>query len=87
MKYFDKISAFAAAHSTHWGLGETGWTSAAQQNYPTYLQDFFSGLLADGGVAMSYFDSSLNSAADWTLDDPARVSAYKDTLARTTRIC
>ncbi len=26
-------------------------------------------MVADGGVGMSYFNSSLNSVADWTLDD------------------
>lgn len=87
MKYFDKISAFATAHHSHWALGETGYTSAAQQNYPTYLQDFYAGLVKDGGIAMSYFDSSYNSIADWTLDDPQRVSAYKEVLGKTARLC
>jgi hypothetical protein len=86
-KYYSRISTFAAAHSVGWAIGETGYTPAAAKVDPTWLTTSYQQLRSAGGLAMAYFDSSLNSIADWTLDDPVRLNAFKTMVAQSPRIC
>ena len=59
--YFDKISAWAKTKGVKWGLAETGLTDAASKPYPNWLQTTYKEIKATGGVAMTYFDTTLNS--------------------------
>ncbi len=86
-KYFSQMSAFAAQHHTHWAIAETGYTSAAAGQNPKWLSDTYDNLVAHGGLALSYFDSSLNSIADWTLDDQVKLNDFTHLLHGSPRIC
>jgi hypothetical protein len=87
MVYFRPVSNFANTHHVRWALGETGYTPQAAAVNPTWLDTEYNDLRATGGVALSYFDSSLNSIADWTLDYPAKLTRYKALLPGSARIC
>ena len=69
-KYYDQLAAFAKAHGTNWAVAETGFTDRA-------VADKGVGWLAKAyddmanhpilpGLALTYFDSSLNPIGDST---------------------
>ena len=85
---FAKVAAFAAAHHTRWAVAETGYTDAAAQVDPTWLTRNFNELVTDGGIGMSYFDSSFNSIGNWTLDTASKQDSFKTALTTTSeRVC
>jgi len=65
--YFTKIQAFAVAHHVHWGIAETGQTDLASIDDPDWAARTYQELRANGGIAMAYFNSTLNSTASWYL--------------------
>src|SRR3954447_107150 len=86
--YFDPISAWAASKGLAWAVAETGYTDAAHAVDPTWLPRTFAGLKADHGIAMSYFNTPLNSASTWTwvLGSAGKKAAFANTLARSPHI-
>lgn len=87
MKFFSILGPFARQHHVGWALGETAFTKAAAQADPNWLNTEYKDLLSEGGLALTYFDSSLNSIADWTLDDPIRMNAFRSVLSDSVRLC
>lgn len=85
--YFSQMQAFAQAHHVDWAIAETGYTNAAAQADPQWLTHEYNDLVAHGGLALDYFDSSLNSIADWTLDTGSKVADFTSLLGRSPRIC
>jgi hypothetical protein len=87
-KYFGAIQTFTSTHgNVPWAIGEVGYTAQAAQNQKDFLQSYYASLLSHGGVGMAYFDSSFNSIADWTLSDPLRISAFREVLGQSLRLC
>jgi hypothetical protein len=86
--YFDPISAWAASKGMAWAVAETGYTDAAHAVDPTWLPRTFAGLKADHGIAMAYFNTSLNSASTWTwvLGSAGKKAAFARVLARSPHI-
>jgi len=86
--YFDPISAWAASKGLAWAVAETGYTDAAHAVDPTWLPRTFAGLKADHGIAMSYFNTPLNSASTWTwvLGSAGKKAAFARILARSPHI-
>jgi hypothetical protein len=66
-RYFRPFERFAKAHHTRWALAETGQTDASAAVDPHWARRTYLEMAKYGGVAMSYFDSDLNSRADWRL--------------------
>ena len=87
MKYFNYFGPWAAAHHVPWALAETGYTTAAATLNPGWLTTEYNDMTATGGIGLSYFDSSLNSVADWTLDMPSKLSTFSNLLHQSPRIC
>lgn len=87
MRYFPKMEAFAQAHHVHWAIAETGYTNQAALAAPHWLQNEYNDLVSQGGLALSYFDSSYNSIADWTLDTPIKIDEFTKLLKGSPRIC
>lgn len=86
-QYFEPIGRWARNNNVAWGVGETGYTDRALAEDPNWLRNTFRGLKANGGVAMSYFNSAPSSASgDWLLDTSHRRRAFADALSETTRI-
>ncbi len=72
--YFSKIAPWARRHNVAWGLAETGITHKAAKRHPHWIRQTHGRLERAGGVAMSYFNTTLNSIAPWMLTTrPKRV--------------
>jgi hypothetical protein len=80
--YFEKFNAFATRKNIRWGLAETGYTDRAATEDPGWLGRAYDGLVANRGVAMAYFDTTLNSSASWHLRLPAKKAAFASVLRR-----
>ena len=85
-EYFVPFSAWARENGVRWALAETGATDAAARDRPRLLGDTYDSLVDAGGVAFTYFDSPLNSIADWTLGTPEKQEQFADVLGRAPRL-
>lgn len=65
--YFDKIAAWAKTKDVAWGLAETGLTDAASKDNPNWLSTTYEELKATDAVAMTYFDTLLNTDDSYNL--------------------
>lgn len=82
-EFFAPLSAWAKAHGVPWAIGETGYTDATAEADPEWLQTTYDQLVDQGGIAMSYFSSSLNATGDWLLDTEDRQDQFIDVLRGT----
>ena len=74
--YFHPVQAFASAQGAAWAVAETGLTDAASAADPTWLERTYYALVDEGGVALSYFNSTANAAADWRLSTPEEFRSF-----------
>jgi hypothetical protein len=65
--YFGRFEEFAQRHHVAWGLAETGNTDLSAAVEPRFVQHLYNGVRMHGGVAVTYFNSTLNSTAPWRL--------------------
>ncbi len=79
-EYFVKLEAWAKKAGVAWGLAETGYTTWSAQTDKTWIQVTYEQLLKHDGVSFSYFNTPLNSNADWTLSTPSKLADYKAAL-------
>lgn len=79
--YYQKISSWAATAGVEWALGETGVTNTAAEARPTEIPSAVNLMETYGGIAYSYFDSSLNSVAPWTLGTTTKRNAFAQALS------
>lgn len=84
--YFDVLSAWAEKHQVPWALGETGATPESFAADPSWLAHQYAGLRADGGIAFSYFDSTLNATGDWILRTSAQFDGFNSILSGSPRL-
>jgi hypothetical protein len=66
--YFSAFSRFAKAHGVAWGLAETGQTDRSAVVEPNWTLRTYLSVMKYGGIAFSYYNSTLNSVAPWRLD-------------------
>lgn len=85
--YFAKMAAWSAAHGTAWAIGESGQTTKASAIDPTWLDRTFHAMVEMGGAGYSYFDSTANSVADWTLDDPIKFTRFQGLMPHSAHLC
>jgi hypothetical protein len=85
--YYAKMAAWSADHGTAWAIGETGQTAKAAALDPTWLDRTYHDMVAMGGAGLSYYDSSANSVADWTLDDPIKFGRFQNLMPESARFC
>ena len=77
--YWAPLQAWARSQGVAWGLAETGYTTwSADHGDVDWVRRTYADVVAHGGVAFSYFDTPLNSDADWTLGP---LSKRRDFLA------
>jgi hypothetical protein len=87
-EYYTKMEAWTRAHGTKaWAIGETGQTPEGAAFDPGWLERSYRDMVAMGGAGFSWFDSSNNSDADWTLDDPIKRNVFKRLLSESPRVC
>jgi hypothetical protein len=87
MKFIPIFQQWADGHGTRWAIAESAYTQAAANVDPTWLDTMYNDSVAGGAAAYTYFDSTKNSVADWTLDTAAKIAAFKRILATSARIC
>ena len=83
--YKRQIQDWAAKHNVKWGLAETGITDYASDTYSTWMPEMVSKLKARGGVAWSYFNTSLNSAGSWVITTQNKTTQFSNALKQTAR--
>ncbi|MDX6301634.1 MAG: hypothetical protein QOF53_2848, partial [Nocardioidaceae bacterium] len=82
-QYFTPISAWAKAHGVAWGLGETGYTDKASVDDPQWVSRTYQQLVDNGGVAMAYFNTNLNSIANWELSTSVKKDQFTAAIKST----
>jgi hypothetical protein len=80
--YFLPFERFAQSHHTRWAIAETGETDSSAAQDPQWMRRTYLDLVRYHGVALSYFDSGLNSRADWRLTG-AKERAFAEALRLT----
>lgn len=79
-EYFQRIDAWAQTVGVDWALGETGVTAQAISARPTVIADTVRLMVSHGGIGYSYFDTTLNSVADWSLSSAAKVEGFRQAI-------
>ena len=80
--YLPQITAFTSAHHVAWGLAETGYTDELAAIDPHWFSRSYDQVASAGGVAVSYFNSSLHSTGSWPIDTAAKISDYRRVVAK-----
>ncbi len=78
--YFAPIAAWAKKKGVAWGLAETGLNDRASKDYPNWLRDTHRELDANGAIALSYFDTPLNSTENWQLSTATKRADFVNAL-------
>jgi hypothetical protein len=78
--YYRPLQAWAAAHDVRWGIAEFGWTNEAARLHPDWLQTTYDEVANAGGVAFSYFNTTLHSNGSWSMEDPQKRRLFTDIL-------
>jgi hypothetical protein len=76
--YFRKIAPWAKRQDVAWGLAETGITHKAARRHPHWIKETHRRLARAGGVAMAYFNTTLNSIAEWQLSTRPKRVGYRE---------
>lgn len=84
--YFQQFQAFSLKHGVAWGLGETGFTDRAAQDDPQWLARTYQQMETYGGVAMAYFNTSLNSAGSWVITTQQKADLFAAVLNTTPKL-
>lgn len=86
--WFSLFNSFARAHGARWGVAETAYTNQAAAKNPAWITTTFNQLVAYRGVAMSYFDTTLNNSGNsWPLQTSAKLAAHARNVRASQRIC
>jgi hypothetical protein len=85
-KYFTPISTWAKAHNVAWGLGETGFTDEAAAVDPQWVTRTYDQMQKYGGVAFAYFNTNLNSVANWSLTTTLKQNAFTTPLRTSSKL-
>jgi hypothetical protein len=78
--YFEPLSRWAKKKGVAWALAETGVSDVAAKRYPSLIQRTYADLVATGGVALSYFNTTLNSTSSWVITSRPKLDQYARTL-------
>ncbi|HSK32025.1 MAG TPA: hypothetical protein VK903_00940, partial [Propionicimonas sp.] len=81
--YFKKFAAWANPKGIAWGVAETGFTDKAAVSNPQWVQQSYNLVKKYNGVAFTYFNTTLNSIANWALTTDLKKRVYKEALRTT----
>jgi hypothetical protein len=74
--YFARIQKWSQSTGVPWGLAETGFNDPAAQKDITWMSRTYKDMVAYGGKAFSYFNTSLNAKTSWHLASTAKKNAF-----------
>jgi hypothetical protein len=75
--YFTKLQTWTEKTHVPWGIAETGYTDKAADVDPQWVSRTYNELKSYGGVAFTYFNTNLNSVANWALTTDKKKSQFK----------
>jgi len=81
--YFKKFAAWANPKGIAWGVAETGFTNKAAEVDPQWVQRSYNLMKKHNGVAFTYFNTNLNSIANWALETDTKKRVYAAALKTT----
>jgi hypothetical protein len=87
MRFIPTFQQWADSHGIRWAIAEVGYAQAAAVASPQWLDTMYNDAVVNGAAAVSYFDSSQNSVADWTLDTALKLASFKRILSTSTKMC
>ncbi|MCW2808844.1 MAG: hypothetical protein JWQ93_2799 [Marmoricola sp.] len=76
--YFAPIQAWAKSKGVAWGLSETGFSDKAAAKDPKWMLKTYTSMKAHGGIAWSYFNTTLNSVSNWSLSNATKKNAFTE---------
>lgn len=76
--YFSKIKPWAKREKVAWALSETGITHKGARMRPHWIKSTHRKLARAGGVAFTYFNTTLNSAAPWVLSTKTKRAGWRE---------
>jgi hypothetical protein len=65
--YFAKFRQFAQSHGVAWAIAETGHNDRSAEDDPQWVERVYRTLTEYGGVALTYFNTTVESATSWHL--------------------
>ena len=71
-----QFQTWSKSKGVAWGLAETGYSDAARQGDPGWMAQTYKDMVKYGGIAFAYFNTTLNSAANWTLSLATKQTAF-----------
>jgi hypothetical protein len=74
--YFGPFQAWSKSTGVPWALAETGYSNPAAQKDSAWMSRTYTDMKAYGGIAFSYFNTNLNSTANWSLDLATKKAAF-----------
>lgn len=77
--YFSHFEAWANTHDVQWAIAETGLSDYAMQRDPEWIQRTHAEMVARGGLALTYFNTTLNSVSTWRFNAD-KEAAYRATV-------
>ncbi len=84
--YFKPFGDWAKKNGVAWGVAETGITDKASADNPQLLQQTYTSMKNNGGVAFTYFNTTLNSVASWALTPQSKKNQFAAVLRATPTI-
>jgi len=84
--YYIPIQRWAKSKGVHWGLAETGYSNPAAKKTTTWIKRTYNNMRAHGGIAYSYFNTNLNSTANWKLSMASKQRAFTAVLKTAPRL-
>ena len=74
--YFIPIQGWARKVGVAWGLAETGYSDPAAKVQPRWMRKVYTQMVNHGGKAFTYFNTNLNSKANWKLSLATKQNAF-----------
>ncbi len=79
-QYFEPISEWAKSKGVAWGLAETGLTNRAHKDYPEWIRQTAQDMRDTGGVALAYFNTTLNNSDNYHIATDAKTDDFRAAL-------
>lgn len=80
--YYEPIQAWSKTTGVKWGLAETGYTDLAASKNSAWMRNTYNDMVSHGGIAFSYFNTNLNSTANWKLSTASKQNAFTRVIRR-----
>ena len=75
-QYFSKLKTWSDSTGVPWGIAETGYTNKASEDDPQWVNRTYTELKQYGGKAFTYFNTNLNSIANWELSTQLKKNQF-----------